>query len=165
MFSGFPINTHPCRTYCVLRWFHCSVSICPKGHLNMGEAFPCALESSGRHCACVGACVRACFCLTADCCFLRVNMTKKTLSGEEQEQGVMVYWLLPVRGLYPPPHPLVSTSPLPCLKATTREITTPVYAEAKIPTAILSPRTMTVARVPLLSNIFNIKWDLYQRWS
>lgn len=65
----------------------------------------------------------------------------------------------------PPPHPLVSTSPLPCLKATTREITTPVYAEAKIPTAILSPRTMTVARVPLLSNIFNIKWDLYQRWS
>lgn len=37
------------------------------------------MESPGRLCACAGACV-PCFCLTADCCFLWVNMTKKTLS-------------------------------------------------------------------------------------
>lgn len=56
LFSRVPLNAYPGRAHCVLWWFHCSVSICPKGHLNTGEAFVCALKSSGQHCACVGAC-------------------------------------------------------------------------------------------------------------
>lgn len=36
-----------------------------------------------------------CVCFTTNCCFLWVNTTEKTLSAEWQEQGVMVYRLLP----------------------------------------------------------------------
>lgn len=70
----------------------------------MGDtAFACVSESSScQYCACV--------CMCADCCFLSVNMTKKTLSVELQEEGVMVYRVLPAAEAS---FPCVSTSPHP----------------------------------------------------